>query len=347
MPVNKDAMARYRIIDRMLADPNRDYTTAQIARAVSMECPKVTLRMIQKDIKALEEDFGKEMVRNSAGRGTVRYEDQSEPLFYQELTSDEEEVLREVLRSLGQFEGLDNFTWLDLLKKKLDISADSRQQPLISFSKNEGLQIPDTLLGRLFTAISRKKTIRFSYTVFGRRPKEYTVYPYQLKQFNDRWFLLCTPVEDDIYPYNPEFIATFALDRMDTKFEYEEDIPYIETPVDLKARFDEVIGVTILKDKEPEYIYFAVHPQSLPYLQTKYIHWSQLQLDEASELEFKHRYPSLKEWTFFTIECRPNNELYGRFASYSDHIVLVEPVAMREEMAKLMSDAAQNYRNLL
>ncbi len=347
MPVNKDAMARYRIIDRMLADPNKDYTTAQIARAVSQECPKVTLRMIQKDIKALEEDFGKEMVRHSAGRGTVRYADQSEPLFYQELTPDEEEVLREVLRSLGQFEGLDNFTWLDLLKKKLDIPEDSGLRPLISFSKNEGLQIPDTLLGRLFTAISRKKVIRFSYTVFGHRPKEYTVYPYQLKQFNDRWFLLCTPVGGDIYPYNPEFIATFALDRMDTKFEYEEEIPYVETSVDLKARFDEVIGVTVLKDKETEYIYFAVHPQSVPYLQTKYIHWSQIQLDEASEAEFKRRYPSLKDWSFFTIECRPNNELYGRFASYSDHIVLVEPIEMRQEMVRLMSAAAQNYNDLV
>lgn len=346
MPVNKDAMARYRIIDRMLADPNKDYTTAQISRAVSAKCPKVTLRMIQKDIKALEEDFGKEMIRNSAGRGTVRYKDQSEPLFYQELTSDEEEVLREVLRSLGQFEGLDNFTWLDLLKKKLDITEEAGQQPLISFSKNEGLQIPDTLLGRLFTAISRKKVIRFTYTVFGRSPKEYTVYPYQLKQFNDRWFLLCTPVGDEIYPYNSEFIAIFALDRMDTKFEYEEGIPYIETPVDLKARFDEVIGVTILEGKEPEYIYFAVHPQSVPYLQTKYIHWSQVQLDRASEMEFKQRYPSLKDWTFFTIECRPNSELYGRFASYSDRIVLVEPVEMREEMKRLMSGASENYKAL-
>ena len=346
MPVNKDAMARYRIIDRMLADPNRDYTTAQIARAVSLECPKVTLRMIQKDIKALEEEFGKEMLRNSAGRGTVRYEDQSEPLFYQELTSDEEEVLREVLHSLGQFDGLDNFTWLDLLKKKLEINEDTRQQPLISFSKNEGLQIPDTLLGRLFTAISRKKVIRFTYTVFGRRPKEYTVYPYQLKQFNDRWFLLCNPVGDEVYPYNPEFIATFALDRMDSKFEYEEDIPYIETPIDLKARFDEVIGVTILKDVEPEYIYFAVHPEYLPYIQTKYIHWSQLQLDEESEADFKRRYPTLKDWTFFTIECRPNNELYNRFASYSNRIVLVEPVAMRDELARLMSSAADNYKGI-
>lgn len=345
MPVNKDAMARYRIIDRMLADPNKDYTTAQIARAVSQECPKVTLRMIQKDIKALEEEFNKNIVRNGAGRGTVRYEDQSEPLFYQELTSDEEEVLREVLRSLGQFDGLDNFTWLDLLKKKLSVTEDS-SQPLISFSKNEGLQIPDTLLGRLFTAISRKKVIRISYTVFGRKPKEYTVYPYQLKQYNERWFLLCTPVDDEIYPYNPEFIATFALDRIDSKFEYVEEIPYIETPVDLKSRFDEVIGVTVLQDVETEYIYFAVHPKTLPYIQTKYIHWSQIQLDEESEAEFKARYPSLRDWTFFTIECRPNNELYSRFASFADHIVLVEPVQMRGEMAKLIFRASENYKTL-
>lgn len=346
MPVNKDAMSRYRIIDRMLADPNQDYTTARIAKVVSQECSKVTLRMIQKDIKALEEDFGKKIIRNSAGRGTVRYEDQSEPLFYQELTSDEEEILREALRSLGQFDGMDNFTWLDLLKKKLDITVNPKQQPLISFSNKEELQIQDTLLGRLFTAISRKKVIRFIYTAFGRRPKEYTVYPYQLRHFNDRWFLLCTPVEDGMHPYNPEFIATFALDRMSTKFEYNEDITYIETPVDLKARFEEVIGVTILKDKDLEYIYFAVHPQSLPYLQTKYIHWSQLQLDEVSEVEYKKRYPALKDWTFFSIECRPNYELYGRFASYSNHIVLVEPVKMRSELARLMSEASDNYKAL-
>ena len=135
-------MARYRIIDRLLADPNRDYTTKQIIEQVNWSCPNVSPRMVQKDIKALEDEFGKKLVRNAGRRGTVRYEDQSTPLFYQELTADEEEVLREVLRSLGQFDGLDNFTWLELLKKKLDVGASVGQQPLISFSKNDGLQIP-------------------------------------------------------------------------------------------------------------------------------------------------------------------------------------------------------------
>ena len=30
MPVNKDALKRYRIIDRLLSDPNHDYTTEQL-----------------------------------------------------------------------------------------------------------------------------------------------------------------------------------------------------------------------------------------------------------------------------------------------------------------------------
>ena len=240
------------------------------------------------------EEFGKELVRNAGRRGSVRYADQSQPLFYQEITSDEEEVLREVLRSLGQFEGLDNFTWLELLKKRLDMGTVRGQQPLISFSKNEGLKIPDTLLGRLFSAISRKTVIRITYTVFGRQPKQYTVHPYQLKQFNDRWFLLCTPVEDDFYPFDPEFIAT-------------------------------------------------VHKDSLPYVQTKYLHISQIQLEGDWEETFRQRYPQLTDWTFFSIECRPNSELYARFASYGKNIMLIEPFHMRQHLEELLIKAADNY----
>ena len=56
MPVNKDALKRYRIIDRLLSDPNRDYTTDRILKEVNQECEQVSIRMIQKDIKALEEE---------------------------------------------------------------------------------------------------------------------------------------------------------------------------------------------------------------------------------------------------------------------------------------------------
>lgn len=118
MPVNKDALKRYRVIDKLLSDPNNNYTTNQIFEYVNRKTDsRVGKRMIQKDILALEEEFGKTLLRNKGRRGTVCYEDQSTPLFYQELTQDEEDLFREVLSTLGQFEGLDNFTWFDLLSK--------------------------------------------------------------------------------------------------------------------------------------------------------------------------------------------------------------------------------------
>jgi predicted DNA-binding transcriptional regulator YafY len=346
MPVNKDALKRYRMIDRILSDPNRDYTTEEIREKVNLECKKVSIRMIQKDIKALEEEFGKVMVRNSGRRGTVRYEDQSEPLFYQELTWEEEELLREVLRSLGQFEGLDNFTWLDLLKKKLEMNEDNTVLPCISFSKNEGLQIPETLLGRLFMAISRKSVIKVTYTPFGKKPSSLTIHPYQLKQYNDRWFLLCCPLATNDFPFNPEFILNLALDRMEENFEYVENEPYIKTPVDLKARFDEIIGVTLRHDADIEYIYFAVDYRSLDYVRTKWLHTTQIELDPEFQKIYRTKYPSLKDKTFFSIECRENHELYARFASYMENIVIVEPTCVRDRMKDYIMKLSEAYRSI-
>ena len=349
MPVNKDAMARYRIIDRMLADPHKDYTTKDIEKAVARECPRVTTRMIQKDIKALEEaPFDKKMLRGMGGRGTVRYEDQSTPLFYQELTSDEEDILREALGSLGQFEGLENFKWLENLKKRLDIPGGKKERPIISFARNDILQIPENLLGCLYSAISRRKVIRFGYRRFqniGQPFSPVTVYPYQLRQYNTRWFLLCNPVGNGEHPFEPESIYTYALDRMDGKVEYVEELPFIDTPVDIDARFDEIVGVTYQNVKQED-IYFAVKPEAVGYVLTKYLHPSQDELNPEAEKEYKARYPSLKDCKFFVINCRPNVEMYALFASYRDTVIIVDPVEVRATMRGLLSYTLKNYDEL-
>ena len=168
----------------------------------------------------------------------------------------------------------------------------------------------------LFDAISKKKVIKVTYTPFNQQPRDFVIHPYQLKQFNDRWFLLSCPLATDRYPFNPEFILTLALDRMSEKFDYVENEEYFECIVDLKARFDEIIGVTLYQDKELEDIYFAVSPASLDYIRTKWLHTTQIELDDETQEYFRNKYPSLKDHTFFSIECRENPELYAKFASY-------------------------------
>lgn len=353
MPINKDAMARYRIIDKLLSNPNRDYTTQQIADEVGKSCPKVSLRMIQKDIQALEDPHGlfkKPMERNKGGRGTVRYKDQSDPLFFQELTEDEEEMLSQALKSLGQFEGLDNFPWLDIIKKKVDGKSEAVQRHIISFGQNESLQIKDkNLLGKLFGAISKKKVIRFKYRSFSGDQEvivEPTVHPYQLRQSNGRWYLLCTTEGTDMFKFDPTFIANYSLDRFVGDFEYMDDIQFVDTPLDLEDRFREIVGVTLFKDRELEYVYFAVKPEYVRYIETKWVHPSQMPLDEESEAEFIAKYPSLAGRKFYSIECRYNHELDTLFASYGNNVILVEPVEMRENILKIMESAANTYKGL-
>lgn len=258
-------------------------------------------------------------------------------------------MLREALGSLGQFDGLDNFTWLELLRKKLEVPKDKKDRPVISFFKNDLLQINGSLLGQLFSAISKKKVIRFGYRRFDEKNqsfKKITVHPYQLRQYNDRWFLLCNPVGNDQYPFDPALIYNYALDRMDGKVELIEDKPYIDTPIDIDSRFEEIIGVTYQKGVAVEDIFFAVKPQSVDYIRTKFIHPSQDEVNSETEKDFKLRYPSLKDCKFFFVSCRPNYELYSRFASYGDALVVVEPKAIRERMQGMFRSASANYSSL-
>lgn len=117
--------------------------------------------------------------------------------------------------------------------------------------------------------------------------------------------------------------------------------------VDLKTRYDEIVGVTYYKDVEPVEIIFAVNKTSVNYVKTKYIHITQMELDEPRENEFKSKYPLLKEWAFFSIECRPNTELFARFASYGQNLVVVSPGEAIKKMADILRSAADNYYKLL
>ena len=198
----------------------------------------------------------------------------------------------------------------------------------------------------MFVAIFRKKVIKIKYTPFGKDTRTWCVYPYQLKQFNDRWFLICNICKSEEYPFDSSFILNLALDRMAEDFEYVEDEPFIETTADLRTRFDEIVGVTLLQENNVEDIYFAVDNKSLDYVRTKWLHITQLELDSASQELFRERYPSLRDMTFFSIECRENQELYARLASYMNNIVVVEPREIRKKLASFIYDASAIYATL-
>lgn len=377
MPSNKNAVIRYKILDELLSDSSRQYTREMLVQRVNEALdydshgysfdldanykPTVTKRTVEKDLRAMEEIFEVELVESSCefeylGRKkTVRYADQTRSIFSKPLSSDEKKLLLEVFNTLGQFSGLDNFEWINELKTKLSehdsfgISAvdgvDTEQRKVIDFSSNEYLKNKE-YLAWFFTAISNKRVVRIKYRKFdSAEAKDIILYPYMLKQFNGRWYLLGTPDLDPDLAYNPNFIANFPLDRIEEKA-YYDGIPYIDCPVNLEDIYDEIYGMTYYWDKPVEHIILACKNSTYNYIKTKPIHPYQTPLDTSGQDEYHRRYPELTDYFFLRFDLKLNRELESLIRSYGDDLIVIEPKELRDRICEKSESTLKIYKML-
>ncbi|MBQ6605247.1 MAG: WYL domain-containing protein, partial [Tidjanibacter sp.] len=210
--VKKNAIMRYKILDALLSDRNRFYSVTELLEKVNEALTLdgmdyVSRRCIEKDLRALEcAPYNAPIKRRiwHNGKMCIRYAEEGFSIFVKKLSEEEENLLAEVLNTIGQFDGLDTFEWLDSLKKRLDIKEHRR---IIQFDSNPYFE-GRNLIGSLFTAISNKQVLALKYHTFkDPQVREVVVYPYLLKEYNNRWFLI-VGVEDGT-------ILNFALDRID------------------------------------------------------------------------------------------------------------------------------------
>ncbi len=338
MPTNKNAVIRYRYIDELLSNRHKRYSTTEITEIVNEKLVRdgyseVGLRCIQKDIKALEEEvFFAEITReNIAGKECVYYTDPCYSIFTKKLSADEENLLSEVLSTIGQFDGLDNFEWLDGLKQRLNISEGKR---IISFANNPYLH-NSNLLGKLFTAISNKVVINLSYHTFSdpENVRQVVLYPYLLKQYNNRWYLLGA-AEDG-------YILNFALDRIDD-IEQMSNIKYMESDDGIEERFDDIVGVTLPQDAQAEKILLWVSESQYPYIETKPLHGSQ-RIIRGARADHLYKAYGFADGHFVEISCIINTELKQLIASFIDQVVILTPTSLRDEMMGRLESLIKKY----
>ena len=343
MPMNKNAVIRYKYLDELLSKKYQRYTVAEMSEIINEKLRKdgyeeVSLRCVQKDIKALEEEvFMVELERGIVdGKMCVWYANPGYSIFTKELSEDEKHLLSEVLSTLGQFDGLDNFEWLDGLKTKLGVEEERR---IIQFSTNPDYLANSTLLGSLFTAIANKAVITLKYHTFTAPDvrKECILHPYLLKQYNNRWFLIGA-AEDG-------YILTFALDRIDS-FEVAGGKKYIDPSDDLTERFEDIVGVTVYKDAPIEKILLWVSDRQWPYIATKPLHNSQRQLKGTKAELLRKKFSMLQGGVFIEIRCLINYELAQLLMSLMDQIVVLAPDNLRMDLQERVSKLQTFYQNI-
>ncbi|MCQ2051466.1 MAG: WYL domain-containing protein [Bacteroidaceae bacterium] len=349
MPANKNAVVRYRILDELLSDRHHYYTRKDLLekcnqKLVDMGYPTVSKRTIELDLYDIDTEFDGisidwELV--VGGKHVVRYEDPSMSIFTKKLSDEEMTFLREVLNTLGQFSGLDSFEWLGALQTRLKNEAksssvqDSDRKAIISFSRNlylnteEGSPVANALAG-LYSAISNKVPVEVSYKKFGQEsPLTYIVYPYLLKQYNDRWYLICQLIDAE-----RDFLMNLPLDRI-YGFKEEPEIPFKECYCDIDERNEDIVGITYHDDRPVETILFAIPDYEAPYINTKPIHGSQTLLPEREHEKLRNKYPSLSDYIFYTITCIPNRELLEELSSFNKGIIVLHKGLQKEIFEKM------------
>ena len=343
MPTNKLAYIRYRFLDKLLSDRHHFYDRNTLTEKVNDMLHQagykpVVKRTIEKDLDELKcAPFNAPIIAFKKNNKTcVTYADNSFSLFREELSKEERLLLREVLSTIGQFDGLDNFTWLD--KFKIGLGLEERKQ-IISFSNNPHLK-NSNLLGTLFDMISNEVVIRLSYHTFANETiRSIEFHPYLLKQYNDRWYLLGAADSD-------KKILHFALDRIDNV----EPLPqkkYEQCSEDLAERFEDIVGVTLYEDRPVEHILCWVSDTSKGYVDTKPIHGSYTPIKGEDDEQLHKEYPQLQGGMFFTLDCISNFELIRELCSYGkDLLVLRSDGTVADDVRKRISEMNEKYSEL-
>ncbi|MDI9551664.1 MAG: WYL domain-containing protein [Bacteroidales bacterium] len=351
MPANKNAVIRYKHLDELLSDRHHLYSRAELMAKVNAKLASdgystVTKRTIEYDLLALTEIFGVEYDDNRV-ENYIRYEDPAFSIFTKELTEDERVLLKSVLDTVGQFKGLPNFEWLEQLKEKLEHGERTAfergagempvQRKIIEFSNNPHYVIDSNIFATLFSAIAHKQALRLTYQKFdAETPKTFLVSPYRLKEFNNRWFLVCLAADRHRLYFLP-------LERI-RAYEVAVSEPFKECPVDLDDYSGEVIGVTNHEGKPLEEIIFAVCPAVYPYIATKPLHGSQICPPEDEQEHLHAEYADVPaDWTFLCLKVKVNPELITLLFSFADGLVVVRPESVRNRILEKMQGMQKRY----
>jgi DNA-binding transcriptional regulator YhcF (GntR family) len=116
---------------------------------------------------------------------------------------------------------------------------------------------------------------------------------------------------------------------------------------DINEIFEDIIGVTYYyEDTTVHKILFWVSDYSKSYVLTKPLHESQRTLNKMICDELHEKYPTLQGGQFFRIDCRKNYELIRELCSFGQHLLVLEPSCIQDEIFERIKTINEEYSKL-
>ena len=184
----------------------------------------------------------------------------------------------------------------------------------------ENVPAGEEFLQTIIQALKANRKLLITYQRFGQDSYEKTIFPYALKLFHQRWYLLA---------FTGRHYATYSLDRMLSVSLTEETF---ERPDDFspEAYFSEYYG--ILTDDTPmAHVVIRTYGSTPNYLRTLPLHATQKELQ------------STDEYTDFSLDIRPTADFINTLLSHSDGLEVLEPADLRLKIRKILTRTLNRY----
>lgn len=180
-------------------------------------------------------------------------------------------------------------------------------------------------LTTILEAIRDKVVLRVTHRGFAKpEPSTFTIKPYGLKIFKQRWYVLA----ESEYPDHR--LLVYALDRFEA-MERTEQKYEIPEEFDVAQHFQQSYGVTGLNGK-PELIQLKVKASQVPYFRSLPIHPSQKEEETTPD------------YTMFSYYVVPTYELRQEILSHGANVEVVYPETLRTRIKEEIAEMHKIYK---
>lgn len=323
MPHIKNALLRYRIIDKCIRNKYKPYPSKQDLREACEEAlfgsihgDHICDSTIEKDMFAMKMDHDAPIKYSRADKGYY-YEDPDFTIDDIPLTDNDRDAIAFAAKTLMQFKNVDMFrqfgSAIDKIVDRVNISDDDDAAHFIQFEQalSSG---GNEFLAPLLEAIKNSVLVKFDYASFVTGiSKLRTVTPLLIKEYRNRWYLISHDLDKSDY-------VTYALDRMHN---VQVTTERTERPADFNPDnfFKHSVGITS-GQKLPDVILFEADEVAAKYIISQPLHHSQ-EIEKES-----------KGITVFSLKASITEELVREFMSYAGQVKVLQPKPLIEEIQK-------------
>lgn len=337
MAQNKNALIRYKTIDKCLQNNYRQWTLEDLIEACSdalyeyegKENP-VSKRTVQLDIQMMRsEKLGYNAPIEVYDKKYYRYADEDFSITDIPLTETDINVLTETVSMLKQFKDFSLFNDVsDILQRLEDkiYAEKSNTQPIIHLDKNEGLKGLH-FLDELYQAIIKKVVLKIKYKSFkSREESEFSFHAFILKEFNNRWFLVGKKRVNAP-------ISNLALDRI-ISIDYDFQTPYIDDFFDADKFYKNTIGVTVNNGLQARKIELWIDKINAPYVITKPLHSTQRLISTNEDGSI-----------IIHLLVIQNYEFERLLLGFGNGLKVLKPEALSKRIKYILQNALENYND--